>query len=68
MHSEPHRERSTPRPKSGFGRRFLSAFLAGADDALQQTRREAHERADDDQQCRLRPGYSRMTRGYEKTD
>ena len=67
MNTEQHRKRSTPRPKPGFGRRLLVAILAGADDALRQSRREAEDRAGDEQQCWLRPGYSRMTRGYAKT-
>ena len=57
---------STPRPKSGLGRRLLIAFLEGADEALRDARRDDQQAAEDDQ-CRLRPDYSRMTRGYRET-
>ena len=66
MNTEQHRKRSTPRPNPGFGRRLLGAILEGADDALRESCREAKDRADDEQQCWLRPGYSRLTRGYAK--
>ena len=57
---------STPRPKPGPGRRLVIAFLDGADEALRDARRD-DERAAEDDQCRLRPDYSRMTRGYRET-
>ena len=50
----------------GFGRRFLVALLTGADEALTQVRAEADDRAEDDDQCRLRPDHSRQTRGYRE--
>ena len=66
MNSEQHRDRSAPRQKPGFGRRLLIALLAGADEALAQARAEEQDRAGEDDQCRLRPGYSRQTRGYRE--
>ena len=57
---------STPRPKTGLGRRLLLAFLDGADEALRQARRDEDDQAAEDDQCRLRPDYSRMTRGYRE--
>ena len=66
MHSEQHRERSTPRAKPGPGRRFLTALLTGADTALADAGRDADERADDDDSCRAWPAHSRLTRGYEE--
>ena len=66
MNSERHRNRSTPRAKPGFGRRLLIALLEGADEALAESRREEREREAEDAQCRLRPEYSRLTRGYRE--
>ncbi len=66
MNSEQHRNRSTPRGKPGFGRRFLAALLEGADEALAESRREERAREAEDTQCRLRPDYSRLTRGYRE--
>ena len=66
MHSEQHRNRSTPRGRPGFGRRLLIALLDGAEDALAESRREERERETEDAQCRLRPEYSRLTRGYRE--
>ncbi len=66
MNSEQHRDRSAPRAKPGFGRRLLIALLAGADEALAQARAEEQYRTGEDDQCRLRPGYSRQTRGYRE--
>ena len=65
MNSEQHRDRSAPRGRPGFGRRFLAALLAGADEALRESRREEDERAAEDDVCRLWPAHSRLTRGYE---
>ena len=58
---------STPRPKTRLGRRLLLAFVHGADQALRQARLDDEVRAAEDHQCRLRPEYSRMTRGYRET-
>ena len=66
MNSEQHRNRSTPRARPGFGRRFLAALLEGADEALAESRREERAREAEDEQCRLRPEYSRLTRGYRE--
>ena len=66
MNSEQHRNRSTPRSGPGFGRRFLIALLAGADEALRQSRDEQHEQAAEDDLCRVWPAHSRLTRGYEE--
>ena len=57
---------STPRPKTGLGRQLLCAFLDGADAALRQARRDEDDNAAEDDQCRLRPDYSRMTRGHRE--
>ncbi len=60
-----------PRPRTThgrrFGRRFLAALLTGADEALAKARAEADDRAEEDDQCRLRPDYGRQTRGYRET-
>ena len=53
-------------PKRGFLRAFLAAFLDGADEALRQSRREEDAQAAEDDQCRLRPAHSRLSRGYEE--
>ena len=66
MNSEQRRNRSTPRGRPGFGRRLLIALLEGADEALADARREEREREAEDAQCRLRPGHSRLTRGYRE--
>ena len=66
MNAEQHRDRSTPRARPGFGRRLLIALLDGAEDALAESRREEREREAEDVQCRLRPGHSRLTRGYRE--
>lgn len=66
MHSEQHRKRSAPGGRPGFGRRFLAALLAGADEALKDARSEEREREAEDAQCRLRPEHSRLTRGYRQ--
>lgn len=66
MHSEQHRNRSTPRGRPGFGRRLLTALLEGAEDALAESRRDERAREAEDAQCRLRPGHSRLTRGYRE--
>ena len=66
MHSEQHRDRSAPRARPGFGRRLLAALLAGADEALAQSRRDEDERAAEDDLCRVWPARSRLTRGYEE--
>ena len=66
MNIEQHRNRSAPRPRPGLGRRFLIALLAGADEALNDARTEEREREAEDDQCRLRPEHSRMTRGYRE--
>ena len=66
MNSEQHRNRSTPRARPGFGRRFLAALLEGAEEALAESRREERAREAEDAQCRLRPEYSRLTRGYRE--
>ena len=66
MHSEQHRERSTPRATPGLGRRFLTALLTGADAALADSRREQDEHAAEDDLCRVWPAHSRLTRGYEE--
>ncbi len=66
MNSEQHRNPSTPRSKPGFGRRFLAALLEGADEALAESRRGERTREAEDAQCRLRPEYSRLTRGYRE--
>ena len=42
------------------------ALLTGADEALTQARTEADDRAEADDQCRLRPDHSRQTRGYRE--
>ena len=66
MHSEQHRNRSTPRARPGFGRRFLAALLKSADEALAESRREERAKEAEDAQRRLRPEYSRLTRGYRE--
>ena len=66
MNSEQHRDRSAPRSGPGFARRLLAALLEGAEDALAESRREEREREAEDVQCRLRPGHSRLTRGYRE--
>ena len=66
MKSEQHRDRSAPRARPGFGRRFLIALLSGADEALNEARAGEREREAEDAQCRLRPDYSRLTRGYRE--
>ena len=50
----------------GFGRRLLMALLEGADKTLADARREQREREDENAQCRLRPDYSRLARGYRE--
>jgi len=50
----------------GFGRRLLAALLEGADEALADARRAEREREAEDGQCRLRPAYSRLTRGHRE--
>lgn len=60
------RQRTTTRCGPGFGRRLLAAFLTAAEEALAQSRAEADEAAGEDDQCRLRPDHSRLTRGYEE--
>ena len=66
MNSKQHRNRSAPRSEPGFGRRFLIALLAGADEALRDARAGEREREAEDAQCRLRPEHSRLTRGYRE--
>ncbi len=66
MNSEQHRNRSTPSARPGLGRRLLLAFLEGADEALAESRRDERAREAEDAQCRLRPEYSRLTRGYRE--
>ena len=66
MNSKQHRKRSAPRRTPGFGRKFLAALLTGADEALERSRRDEHERAAEDDLCRLWPAHSRLTRGYEE--
>lgn len=66
MASEQHRDRSAPRADPGFGRRFLIALLAGADAALERSRRDQDDQADGDDLCRVWPAHSRLTRGYEE--
>ena len=66
MNSKQHRNRSTPRAKPGFGKRLLIALLEGADEALNDARAAEREREAEDAQCRLRPEYSRLTRGYRE--
>ena len=67
MHSEHHCDRSAPRRTPGLGRRFLTALLAGADEALCESRREEEdERATEDDLCRVWPAYSRLTRGHQE--
>ena len=66
MNSEQHRNRSTPSARPGFGRRLLLALLEGADEALAESRREERAREAEDAQCRLRPEYSRLSRGYRE--
>ncbi len=58
---------SPPRPKPRLGRRLLLAFLDDADQALRQTRLDDEVRAAEDDQCRLRPEYSCIARGYRET-
>ena len=59
-----HRDNPDARP--GFGRRLLATLLEGADEALRDARRTERERAAEDEQCRLRPEHSRLTRGYRE--
>ena len=66
MNSEEHRRGSARRDTPGFGRRFLVALLAGADEALKNARAGEREREAEDAQCRLRPDHSRLTRGYRE--
>ena len=66
MKSEQHSDRSAHRARPGFGRRFLIALLAGADEALNDARARDREREAEDAHCRLRPDYSRLTRGYRE--
>ena len=66
MNSEQHRNRSTPSTGPGLGRRFLAALLEGAGEALAESRRDERAREAEDAQCRLRPEYSRLTRGYRE--
>ena len=66
MNSNQHRKRSAPRRKPGVARRFLSALLSGADEALEESRREEIEQATENDLCRVWPAHSRLTRGYEE--
>lgn len=66
MNIEQHDDRSAPRTGPGFARRLLAALLEGADDALRESRREERQREAEDEQCRLRPEHSRLTRGYRE--
>ena len=66
MNVERHRDRSARRATPGPRRRFLAALLAGADEALRESRRDEDERAGDDDLCRVWPAHSRPTRGYEE--
>ena len=66
MNSDQHPNRSTPGGSQGFGRRLLVALLKGADEALAESRRDERQREAEDAQCRLRPEYSRLTRGYRE--
>ena len=67
MHSERDCDRSAPRRTPGLGRRFLTALLAGADEALRASRREEEdEPAAEDDLCRVWPAHSRMTRGHQE--
>ena len=63
MHDRQRNDPLSPR-RPGFGGRLLVALLTGADRALAEAHAETDERASDDDQCRLRPGYSRQTRGH----
>ena len=60
------RQRAPSPPRSGFCRRFLIPLLAGADEALRESRRDADEQAAEDDLCRVWPAHSRLTRGYEE--
>ena len=66
MHSEQHRKRSAPRRTPGLGRRFLAALLAGADEALAESRGEEADQAAEDDLCRVWPAHGRATRGYRE--
>ena len=65
MH-ERQQHRTPARRRSGLGRRLLAALLAGADEALRESRRDADEQAAEDDLCRAWPAHSRLTRGYEE--
>ena len=66
MNADQNRKRSAPRATLGFRRSFLAALLTAADGALARSRREADERAAEDDLARVWPGHSRLTRGYEE--
>ena len=66
MKAEPDCKRSAPRTTLGFRRSFLAALLTAADGALARSRREAEERASEDDLARVWPAHSRLTRGYEE--
>ena len=58
---------STPRPKTGLGRQLLLRLSSTA--PTRRCGRHGATRmtnAAEDDQCRLRPDYSRMTRGYRE--
>ena len=65
MHDR-QRHRTRTRRRSGFGRRFLTALLTAADEALRESRRDADEQAAEDDLCRAWPAHSRLTRGHEE--
>ena len=66
MNAEPHSKRSAPRATLGFRLRFLAALFTAADGALTRSRRDADERASEDDIARVWPAHSRLTRGYEE--
>ena len=67
MNSKQHRDRSAPRASRVSAEGF-SRPSSRAPTRRSGTRRagEREREAEDDQQCRLRPEHSRLTRGYRE--